>query len=662
MKDIWDNNTALSEHVDQIRVLIVDDDPDILDSMRDVLELETGYEVALAQDIFSARKISDDFRPHLALVDIRIGNESGLSLVPLLKSAQPLIKCIMMTAFRETDYAVNAVRVGADDYLFKPVNPDDLVRLLSRYADEVRLESERYLVTQRFRALFEQANHDIFFITPNAMVIDVNHIALKHNRRARKDVIGGPFAKALWWGHVDERANALQKLIAKAVQGMPVSGDFDFEDEGGVRSVFEVALKPVMDYEHTLTYLVAEIYDISAQRTMALHRQARERAEDANRMKSEFLSRMSHELRTPMNAILGFGQLLEMDAEHPLSGDQHEWIGEILRAGHHLHALINDVLDISRIESGQISIAIEDVDLGRVFDEACTIVQSLAADFDVKLSHIALAGELLLVRGDATRLRQVLINLLSNAIKYNRPGGRVDVHIKPAGSGRLRIAISDQGAGIDQEFHSQVFEPFVRLEANKHDIEGTGIGLTITRRLVEAMGGKIGFDSAPGKGSTFWVEFLQARNHGDMMTEQRADREGGDVAQAHTREYHVLYIEDNLSNLRLLEQVFAHMPGVRLTATSSPHQGIELAIDQSPDLVIADITMPEIDGYGVLAALREHESSRDIPVIALSANAKSEDIDRGIAAGFDAYITKPIDIESFVSQIGRMLEKEINAS
>ncbi len=381
---------------------------------------------------------------------------------------------------------------------------------------------------------------------------------------------------------------------------------------------------------------------------------ARDEAERANRAKSEFLSRMSHELRTPMNAILGFGQLMEYAPGLP--ADHRDNLREILKAGHHLLELINEVLDLSRIESGHLDLSLEAVEMSPLVDEALSLVASLAQTHGIRLHRDGLAD--VVVRAHRVRLKQVLLNLLSNAVKYNRPGGRVELTVRPVDDDRLRIGVTDSGKGIPSHRLAELFEPFRRLDAEHSTIEGTGIGLTITRRIVELMGGSVGVESEVGVGSTFWIELPrdhppEAADDGASAVAAGGGHEPGDNEDSAT--HSVLYIEDNPANLKMVARIIGRRRDIRLHTAHLPELGIRLAADHRPDLILLDINMPGMDGYGVLEVLKSKAELSHIPVVAISANAMPRDIRRAEAAGFSEYLTKPLEVARFHEVLDRFL-------
>ena len=377
---------------------------------------------------------------------------------------------------------------------------------------------------------------------------------------------------------------------------------------------------------------------------------ARDEAELANNAKSEFLSSMSHELRTPMNAILGFGQLLQIDDS--LNEDQADYVDEMLKAGRHLLELINEVLDLARIESGNINLSLESLPCAELITECLALVKPIAQVQGISINTAAIGDYL--IRADRTRLKQVLLNLLSNAIKYNRPQGSVSIQVTVQ-DGFVRMAVSDTGYGIPAVRQQELFQPFARLGAEATAIEGTGIGLTISRRLMEMMGGSIDMQSEEGRGSTFWIELPEVVSDASGLgndPEQQAMTRAAAIGECL---YTVLYIEDNPANLRLIAQVLGRNPFVRLITASTPELGLEMASARHPELILLDINLPGMDGYQVLSVLRSLDSVKKTPVIAISANATSRDIERGLAAGFDEYITKPIDIRYFLEAVDRLL-------
>ncbi|MBA4177695.1 MAG: hypothetical protein C0505_14235 [Leptothrix sp. (in: Bacteria)] len=376
---------------------------------------------------------------------------------------------------------------------------------------------------------------------------------------------------------------------------------------------------------------------------------AKDEADRANHAKSEFLSRMSHELRTPLNAILGFGQLLGLKIADP---GQSGHVREILNAGRHLLTLIDEVLDLARVESGNLTISPEPVALLPLAQDCLNLIRPQAQARGIRLLEPSPGCEVY-VRADRTRLKQVLLNLLSNAVKYNRPEGTVSVACVPAPGGKLRVRVHDTGEGLNDEQIARLFVPFERLDAEVRQIQGTGIGLALSRRLVELMHGQIGVESTPGTGSTFWVELTVAQPHAEPAPAPTPASALPGLSTARRRD--ILCIEDNPANLRLIECLYVDRRDIRLLTAIAPGLGLELARTHLPALILLDINLPDMDGYAVLRILRENAATRHIPVIAVSASAMERDVERGKAAGFDAYLTKPLDIPVLVRLVEQFL-------
>ena len=424
--------------------------------------------------------------------------------------------------------------------------------------------------------------------------------------------------------------------------------------------VTDYVIKPLVEEE-----LLARVRNLI--KSKQFHMEAvkqRLRAEEADQAKSDFISQMSHELRTPLNAILGFSQLLESD--EGLDGEQQDSVSEISKAGQHLLELINEILDIAKIESGRLDLSQEGVTLSPLVDDCFSLIAPVAERNGIGVSHGEIGDGV--VHADRVRLKQVLLNLLSNAIKYNRENGKVELSVSEVDKAMLRITISDTGRGIDQDRVGELFQPFNRLDSEKSEIEGTGIGLTISRRLVELMGGTIGVDSVLGEGSRFWIDLPvgsvdQIDTQGDSSVN---DEVAAETLQS--RQHSVLYIDDNPVNLKLVSQILSKQPHINLMTTEEPEKGLEMAVSHVPELILLDIHMPRLDGYQVMEQLQQDAALKQIPVIAMTASAMQgdrekciaagmqEDKERGRAAGFCDYLTKPLNIKKLLKTIDQHLK------
>ncbi len=471
-----------------------------------------------------------------------------------------------------------------------------------------------------------------------------------------EEVVGVPYF-FLEHMHPDDRTRTLAEDNEHRLRGghaalagkeIEVVREIRYGHKNGSYRWFSVAMRIGHDEAGNRTTILGHALDIT-ERKLAEDAmlEARAEAERANLAKSEFLSRMSHELRTPLHSILGFGQLLEMDLPRP---EQAESIQQILRAGRHLLGLINEVLDIARIEAGRVSISPEPVPVGELVHESLDLIAPMAAAKRVQLQgHTAGASDQY-VHADRQRLKQVLLNLLSNAVKYNRPDGTVTLALSEPAPGRLRISVGDTGPGIPADRLERLFKPFERLHAEQMGVEGIGLGLALSKRLVEAMGGQIGVETTVGVGSTFWVEAALVPSPQEQPGFAAA---GG--AERNGPERTVLYIEDNLANVRLVERILAHRPRVRLLTAMQGRLGLDLIREHRPDLVLLDIHLSDLQGDEVMRLLQEDARTREIPIVVISATEDRRILKRLLAEGARAYLTKPLDAQRLLSLLDEIL-------
>ncbi len=469
---------------------------------------------------------------------------------------------------------------------------------------------------------------------------------------------------------VAERAQSLSREL-----GTPIAPGFEalaFKASRGIEDVYELtyickdgsrfpALVSITalrdDYGEIIGYLlIGSDNSVRKEVELELHK-AMAVAESANLAKSDFLSSMSHELRTPLSAILGFAQLMESGTPGP-TVSQRRSIDQILKAGWYLLDLINEILDLALIESGKLSLSLEPSSLDEVMQECRAMIESQAQKRGISV-HFPHMDARYFVKADRTRVKQVLVNLLSNGVKYNRIDGTVTVDCVVNEVGRVRISVTDTGAGMTPDQLSQLFQPFNRLGQEANGEEGTGIGLVVCKRLIEIMGGSIAVESIVGKGSTFSIE-LNLSDAPEKLEAMTTVNEIGPVQTAAHR-FTLLYVEDNPANLMLVEDLIARRPDIVLLTANDGTHGVEMARATLPDVVLMDINLPGMSGIQAMRALAEHPGTAHIPVVALSANAMPRDIEKGLKAGFFRYLTKPIKVREFMDMLDVAL-KEADAN
>ncbi|HLF76097.1 MAG TPA: ATP-binding protein [Dehalococcoidia bacterium] len=514
-----------------------------------------------------------------------------------------------------------------------------------------RLMHESAVAEAKFRGMVEVAPDAIVTVDRNGVIVLVNGQAEALFGHRREEMLGKPVEILLPERFQGEHSRYRSGYTASPrIRPMGSNLDLLARRKDGTEFPVEISLGPV-EVDGELMVMTA-IRDITERKqAQEAIQAARDEAEQANQAKSEFLSRMSHELRTPLNAILGFGQLLGMES---LTSEQRDSVDHILRAGRHLLELINEVLDISRIEAGRLTLSPEPVPLAQLIQETQDLIRPLAFERSVRIEEEP-RGDEVYILADRQRLRQVLLNLLTNAVKYNKEAGAVRLTYQQVEPGRLRVSVIDTGPGIEPEQLPRLFTPFERLGAEQTDVEGTGLGLALSKRLVEVMNGTMGVESTVGHGSTFWVELPETQN----LLER-----DGDLGAAALRALEpspadhksVLYIEDNVASFQLIERIFSHWPGVKLLAAMQGRLGLDLARQHHPDLILLDLHLPDIMGLEVLQRLRADPATQDIPVVVTSADATPGQIERLRTAGADDYITKPLDIPRFAEVVRKHLE------
>jgi len=522
-----------------------------------------------------------------------------------------------------------------------------------------QVEAEQALLDQRLRdqqfytrSLIESNIDPLITTDPCGTISDVNHQMEMLTGRTRDELIGAPFMDCFTEPHrAEEGINRVLReskvtnyeLTALARDGKETVVSFNattFHDrDRNLQGVFAAA-RDVTERKH---------FEHALQETNLELQAAREAAEKANRAKSEFLSSMSHELRTPLNAVLGFAQLMASEVPPPPPRQQRS-IDQILKGGWYLLRLINEILDLAMIESGKVTMSQEPMSMTDVLQDCKGMIEPQAAKRGIAMTFPRF-DKVFYIHADRTRVKQVMINLLSNAIKYNANGGSVIVQCVARGDDRVRICVKDTGIGLAADQLAQLFQPFNRLGQEDGGEEGTGIGLVVTKQLVELMGGTIGVDSAVGVGTVFWVEFAAAQAPAlDNIEEAALERRLLEVLDAGEQPT-LLYVEDNPANLALVEQLIERRGDLKLVTAIDAYLGIELARAYLPDVILMDINLPGMSGYGALKELRDDPLTAHIPVLALSANAVPRDIEKGLEAGFFRYLTKPIRVREFMDAL-----------
>lgn len=570
------------------------------------------------------------------------GIEDVYELTYIRKDGSHFPAIVSVTALRDhLDTIIGYLLIGTDNTARRPVEAEQ--KKLGQ-----RLRDHQFYT----RSLFESNIDALMTTDPSGIITDVNKQMEALTDCTRDELIGAPFK-----GYFTDPDRAEAGIELVLAERKVTNYELTALARDGKETVVSLNATTFYDRNRRLQGVFVAARDVTERLRLDKVLQeknielesARYVAEKANRTKSEFLSSMSHELRSPLNAILGFAQLMETDSTLQTPA-QRESISQILQAGWHLLKLIDEILDLARVESGQVPLSPEPVSLAEVILECQGMVEPQAQQRNIQLvfPQFDLPS---FVFADRIRLKQILINLLSNAIKYNGPDGTVVVVCSSKTPNRTRISVSDTGAGLKPKQLAQLFQAFNRLGQEAGSEEGTGIGLVVAKRLVELMGGAIGAESTVGVGSTFWFEL-------DSVAEPQLSMQGSSapaITKLHTprrdRPYTLLYVEDNPANLKLVEQIIARRPDIRLLTAVNGIAGIEIARLYQPDVILMDINLPGIDGFEALKILRSDSDMAHIPVIAISANAMSRDIERGLKAGFFRYITKPIKVNEFMEAL-----------
>jgi PAS domain S-box-containing protein len=678
-----------------INILVVDDEPKNLTVLETILD-DPGYRLIRATSADQALLALMEKEFALLILDIQMPVMTGFELAQMIKGRKKTaqVPIIFLTAYyNEDQHMIEGYSSGAVDYLHKPINAGILRSKVAVFAElhrksrTLRAEvNERRQTQEQLRELNENLEQRVIERTEalartSAALSEtleryhalfdgsLDAISLLNSTDGRFDSanpamlqLTGHTLEVLQTLHFPDlcppdKIEAARQAFQSAFRYQAVTIETPILTASGERRDLFISCAPML-VEGKLVGISCIARDITDRnRAEAEVKRALAAAEKANQAKSNFLSSMSHELRTPLNAILGFAQLLE-GAVPPPSTTQILRINQIIKAGWYLLELINEILDLAVIESGRLTVTQEAVPLAAVLTECQAMIETQAQKYGITINFLPVDSGWML-NADRTRIKQVLLNLLSNAVKYNRENGRVEVKCSGTPE-RIRISIKDTGEGLSEDEVAQLFQAFNRLGKETSGEEGTGIGLVVTKQLVEVMGGTIGVESTVGVGSEFWIELhryvapdlsqLQAHTENNLAV--AADQQNALDAMQRT----LLYVEDNAANLLLVEQMMQGHQQVRILSARDGQAGLEVAHTQHPDVILMDINLPGMGGLEVLKILREDPTLEHTPVIALSADAMPHDIERGVAAGFFCYLTKPIKIKEFMSALEEALK------
>ncbi len=682
----------------RFRLVLIDDDVLFTEALQAWLSVDERFEVVgTATNGRRGVELVEQLRPDVVLMDIDMPVMDGVEASRRIHAAHPELPIVLVSASEFADRVANAREAGAVGYVQKSRVDEELIEtILAVGRHDERAEELLQVSLARdlpdFRALFEGAPGLYLVLDPELRIVAASDAYLEATMTKRDEIVGRDIFDVFPDNPSDPKATGVRNLLASLERvrsgGQPDTmavQKYDIRRPADAGGGFEERYwspinSPVLDERRQLRYIIHRVEDVTEfvrlkeqeaeQQAVASElreraarmeaevlrrstelQEANEQLRRANEAKNEFLSRMSHELRTPLAAISGFSELLTLA---DLGEREREWSELILKAARHLGTLVDEVLDLSRIESGNLSVSLEPVEVAPLLEDALRLIQPLAETRSVTVEQPpGPVGDDLYVLADRQRLQQVLLNLLVNAVKYNRDQGTVRVELRSETEERVAVDIADTGRGIEKSSLGKLFVPFERLDADATGVEGTGLGLALSRRLIEAMGGSIGVSSSRGAGSTFTVELARAR---PAALERAVRRDASLLAvREYAQERRLLYVEDTLANLRLIEEILHTRPSIRLIPAMQGQLGLELARQHQPDLILLDLHLPDLPGEEVLARLRADQATRDIPVVILSADATRA---RGplITAGARAYLTKPIAVRRLLETLDQHLD------
>ena len=646
---------------DPYRVLIIDDDTAMAGFYYHILEQE-GMKVHIIDDPSRSLDVIRNTAPELILINICMSYCSGMDLTKIIRQHEEYtgISIIFLSDESKSDMKMAAINAGGDDFISVPVEPDLIVTAVNSRVSRARTLNA--LNSNLTTALCEVKNqqfsldqHAIVSITNiNGDMVYVNNNFCNISGYSRSELIGRDVSALNSGIHNNSFFIEMWETINR---GDVWQGEVCNKKKNGDLFWLFTTIVPFMDEQNRPYQYVSINSDITS-RIFAEQDllQARDMAINASQAKSEFLSKMSHELRTPLNAILGFTQLLEFSNDKSVSNSSdsnNRYAKEIKQAGEHLLNLINEVLDLSRIEANQLKVDNIVIPLVSFLDECTSLVQPLAQKNAIQIIKKYASNEELAVYADPVRLKQVLLNLLSNAIKYNKPAGTIEISTVEPSDCTVMVNVTDTGDGIADDQIDTLFNPFARLPQHKK-LEGVGIGLSISKRLMELMDGDIGVQSEPGKGCRFWIKI----NSGNMekADEKTVDKSADDALEQQQHTSTILYIEDNLSNYILVKDILLQRKDYRLIHATTGKSGLEMATKYQPDMILLDLQLPDISGYDIFGELNQLLPN-STPVIAVSADANPVSIKRAIKIGFYEYIAKPFIIQEFLALIDKTISR-----
>jgi PAS domain S-box-containing protein len=645
-----------------------------------MLELEGRYVVQTADGLASAEESAREFHPDIAIVDIRLGAENGLELISYLKSRSPDVVCIVLTAFRDPALTIDALRRQADDFVYKPLASETLLRLLQRHVTTQGLRRERQEFERRFRAVFDQTRRQLYLTDTEGSVVELNHRASEFLGAGREALSGQLLWEALRRNDGDAVGERLRDAVLRAARGLASRLELRLHSsQGRGEHWFEVSASPVRGRDACVYLVLLELEDITqriqadgerrrvldmlqqerryleqrvAERTAELEGANKDLAEAA-KAKDDFMATMSHELRTPLTSILGIAEALESTGVGELTSRQLELLSGISASGQHLLELINEVLDLAKGEAGQLALDWTAVDVHESIREAIRLVEpsAKAKGLDVSLQ---LDPELGLLRADRRRLKQILVNLLDNAVKFTPEGGSLGLAVtaEPV-RGHVCFCVWDTGIGIERKHQQKLFQPFQQVDSKLSRAQGgTGLGLALVQKLVLLHGGAVELESEPGVGTRVCV-FLpwtrpgvgEAAGAGAAATESGWGDSG---AVLHRRR--ILVAEDNPTVALLLTEYLRSL-GYDVDLANNGAEALEKAAALDPDLILMDVQMPVMDGLEATRRLKADSALASIPVAMLSAFAMTSDRKRCTEAGADGYISKPIKLQELAETL-----------